>query len=626
MGIPAFFRQIVEKYPNTHSPSIDDKFDYFFIDFNSIIYDMYARIMRDTQINGSNTQFENFLINEVIKKTIELTVDVVRPQKLLYIALDGSAPRAKMIQQRWRRYKHYKDNEHLDELRNKYGVPKPGISWDTSSHIAPGTKFMKKLSIALKKAIDSGKLSKHQKKLHIILSDSSVPGEGEHKFLPIIRNMIRGEEKDDVVCVYSPDADMIVLSMATLKNNIYILRKVKSGDDATDVEKEYASNAFNYLFLSIDKYTSAFVEKLGIEGAKKEHVRIITDYVFLTFLGGNDFVLPIPYLKIRDEKKAGSNTGGLGILMNIYRQLLGNEKDYLIDIKNGKYIVNMMFFTHIFENIAKSEDYYMRGIQMNIDKVKEGQGDDRKLEKEEGKTLYERDKIRYDHYEYYSKLHPQFDKYKPIFEKFDFGKPKHIWKPIYYEHFFGIKPNILPEYNIFRTKICKNYLESLIFTLKYYFEGIPSWSWYYQFRAPPTASDLLTNLSKFNKDINDTLFQLDEPFKPFTQLMMILPPQMGNLLPKSYHNLMKNELLQYYPIGFELDVVMGGKHIYSEPVLPYINEHHLLKEIEKVDKTLTKEENERNTITFEPYERKDTIKLKIKSDKKSVNKKTVKKI
>jgi len=607
MGIPAFFRQIVEKYPNTHAPSIDQKIDFFFIDFNSIIYDVYAKIMKETSINGTNTQFENFLIAEVSKKTQEI-INVAKPHKMLYLALDGSAPRAKMVQQRWRRYKHVKDAEYFTQLKDKYDIHQSGITWDTSSNIAPGTKFMKKLSKELKKKINNGSFSTHEKNLEIILSDSSVPGEGEHKFLPIIRDL---KNTNDVICIYSPDADMIVLSMATMKNNIYILRKVKGGDDATDIEKSYRASAFDYLFLSIDKYTEAFIENLGITGEKKDHHHIIIDYVFLTFLGGNDFVLPIPYLKIRDERKAGGNTGGLGILMNIYRQLLPLEKDYLVDIKNGKYTINMLFFTHIFENIVKSEDYYMRGIQMRINRVREGQGDEQKLEKEEGKTLYEKDVIRYEHYEYYSKLHPHYDKFKPIFQKFDFMKPKHVWKHVYYEHFFGIKPDVLPEYNTYRTKICQNYLESLVFTLQYYFESIPSWTWYYRFRAPPVASDLLTNLSKFSNNMNEIKFELNYPYKPLDQLMMILPPQMGHLLPRGYHNLMKGELLPYYPIGFELDVVLGGKHIYSEPILPYIDDQKLLLLTENVK--LTKEEQERNTICMDPYVKKgNTVKIKIK--------------
>lgn len=609
MGIPAFFRQIVEKYPKTHSVKIDKPIDHLFIDFNSIIYDVYQIIIHDLETQISNTKFETLLINSVVKRVSTMISDIVKPQKTVYLAFDGPAPRSKMVQQRWRRYKGIKEGLYMKQLKEKYDIEKAKVDWNTSSNIAPGTKFMKKLSVALKKAIDTNTLSKHKKDLTIILSDSSVPGEGEHKFLPIIREM---KGKEDTICIYSPDADMIVLSMATMKNNIWILRRIKGGGEGTNVEKSYYANGHEYLYLSIDEYDDAFVESLGISGSKKDPIRLITDYILLTFLGGNDFVMPIPYLVIRKER-LGQNRGGLNILMNIYKLLLPKEKDYLVIIDNNKYTINHIFLTHIFEQIAKSEDYYMRGIQMNIDRIKEGQGSERKLSEEEGKTLYDIDRTRYEHYEYYSPLHPEYEKYKPIFDKFDFKQPKHIWKAIYYEHFFNIKHYDVPEYNTYRTKICMNYLEALIFTLKYYFEGVPSWTWYYHFRAPPVASDLLTNLKKLVPNINDIKFELNEPYKPFDQLMMILPPQMGSLLPKGYHKLMKDELLQYYPIGFELDVFLGGKHIYSEPILPFIDDKHITKETNKI--SLTAEEKIRNTISLEPYVRENKVK-KIRIKKK----------
>lgn len=595
MGIPAFFRQIVEKYPKTHSIKVDKPIDHFFIDFNSIVYDVYYEVIKSLETKTTNSKFETLLINAVIQRIIEMSSDVVQPQKTLYLAFDGSAPRAKMVQQRWRRYKGIQEAMYYDELKEKYDIEKSKVEWNTSSNIAPGTKFMKKLSMALKRKININAFSSHKPDITVILSDSSVPGEGEHKFLPLIRDM---KGTDDTICIYSPDADMIVLSMATMKNNIWILRRIKGGSEGTEVEKAYATQGHKYLFLSIDEYDDAFIENLDIKGEKKDTIRLITDYIFLTFLGGNDFVMPIPYLVIRKER-LGQNRGGLNILMNIYKMLLTNEKDYLVIIKDGKYSVNHLFLTHIFEEISKSEDYYMRGIQMGIDRVRTGQGEERKLMEEEGKTLYEIDRTRYEHYEYYSKLHPEYERYKPIFDKFDFKQPKHIWKATYYDHFFHINPSDFQEYNSYRSKICLNYLEALLFTLKYYFEGVPSWSWHYHFRAPPTISDLLMNMKKLIPNINNITFELNEPYKPFDQLMIILPPQMGSLLPKAYHNLMKNELLQYYPIGFELDVFLGGKHIYSEPILPFIDDKHVKSETEKI--ALTVDEKARNQISLEPY-------------------------
>lgn len=628
MGIPAFFKQIINKYPKTHAAKIEDKVDYFFIDFNSMIYDVHNNIDKSV-LMITNTQYENFLISEVVKKLAEL-VKIVQPQKLLYIAMDGPAPRAKMVQQRSRRYKSIMRKSYVDELQNVVGAKKSPITWDTVA-ISPGTKFMKKLSTAIKnKSLNY----RNNKDMKTVFSDSNVPGEGEHKFLHIIRDLSKNKMKDNIV-IFSPDADMIVLSMATMKDNIYIMRKVRTGSDATDIEKNYTLAGHQYLFLSIDKYTNSYLETLNIDVGKFNKQRIITDFVFLTFMGGNDFVMPIPYLEVKEEelrqtrntavnevvekdtkseekndgktevnenifkKRGGRNArGGINILLNIYEKILTEDEKYLIDIKNGKYLVNILFFKRLIEQIVKSEDFYMRGFQMKIDKVRSGETDPRKLEREADKTPYEIAMVRYEHYEFASKLHPFYKQYKELYDKFNFARPKSEWKPIYYSHFFHINPMDMNEYNSYRTQICINYLESLVFTLRYYFEGVPSWTWSYRYRAPPMLSDVLINLNKYFKDMNMVKFELGKPFHPFDQLMMILPVQYGNLLPKNYHSLMKNELLEYYPVGFELDVLFGKKWIYSNPILPYIDEKKLLETTNKL--SLNKEETDRNELKSEP--------------------------
>ncbi len=590
MGIPRFFGQIIEKFPKTHFWKANQHIDHFFIDFNSIVYDTHASIDKEKTNQMSTSQYESFLIKQVVAALTKMIVEVAKPKKTCYIAMDGPAPRAKMIQQRWRRFKGYHDEIYFTELKKKHGIEIPKHNWKTVN-VSPGTKFMEKLSFEIVKAIKESKFNKHQKSLKIIFSDSNIPGEGEHKFMPMVRSLVN--KKDETVCMYSPDADVIVLAMSTHKSNILILRRPRI--DSEIETKQYISQGVEYFYLDIDVYRAAFIEaNIGVDIGKDE-VRIITDYVFLTFLGGNDFVIPIPYLQIKKER-------ALDILINLYRKYLPLYSEYLIYFVKGQPMINMQFFKSIIDEIVRSEDYYMRGIQIRINKVKnEGLGDERRLSNEEGKTLYEKERAQYEHYPYYSKLHPEYKKYEPIFSKLNFSLPKHEWKHQYYQHFFNISMEDQEEYNSYRSKVCLNYLEAFVFTLRYYFNSTPpSWNWFYHFRAPPTISDLKINLDKFIPDLNKIQFECGKPYQPFDQLMMILPPQLGDYLPKGYGKLMDDELLPYYPIGFELDVIIGEKHIYAEPILPIIDDKKVINETKKIKlSTLDKKRNQLGTKPFE---------------------------
>jgi 5'-3' exonuclease len=62
-----------------------------------------------------------------------------------------------------------------------------------------------------------------------------------------------------------------------------------------------------------------------------------------------------------------------------------------------------------------------------------------------------------------------------------------------------------------REHLFKSYVVGLCWVMKYYYEGCPSWKWYYPFHYAPFASDL-RNIERFQKDCES--FELCEPFKP----------------------------------------------------------------------------------------------------------------
>jgi 5'-3' exoribonuclease 1 len=92
-------------------------------------------------------------------------------------------------------------------------------------------------------------------------------------------------------------------------------------------------------------------------------------------------------------------------------------------------------------------------------------------------------------------------------------------------------------------------------------------------------------------------FKLGQPFKPFQQLMGIMPDRSKKLLPTAYHELMtsaNSPIIDFYPRDFDLD--MNGKKMEWEAVvkIPFIEEKRLLVAMETKESLLTPEEKARN--------------------------------
>tara|TARA_R110002050_G_scaffold225320_4_gene361235 strand:+ start:24 stop:704 length:681 start_codon:yes stop_codon:yes gene_type:complete len=137
------------------------------------------------------------------------------------------------------------------------------------------------------------------------------------------------------------------------------------------------------------------------------------------------------------------------------------------------------------------------------------------------------------------------------------------WKQLYYERKFAEQCGE----SGFRSQLCHEYLRGVVWVLKYYYDGVMSWNWFYPYHYAPLVSDLV-NTSSFEFD-----FELSKPFPPLCQLLGVLSPLSGKLLPKPYRELMTNPrstLLELYPEAFEVE---GDLCLYGEwDILYFKNE------------------------------------------------------
>eukprot|EP00966_Prymnesium_polylepis_P045362 1050325-Prymnesium_polylepis.1 len=154
MGVPGFFSWLVTKYDDIlveEGMGIRLKTDQLFIDMNGILHQAYRQ-----QGTLQPTEEE---MHTAICAAVRRVVQAVRPRTLLYLAIDGVAPRAKMNQQRARRFlKSREEEERLQEaelLFQKEGTDS-SLALPTgfdSNMITPGTEWMERIADNLRSFI-----------------------------------------------------------------------------------------------------------------------------------------------------------------------------------------------------------------------------------------------------------------------------------------------------------------------------------------------------------------------------------------------------------------------------------------------------------------------------------------
>ena len=507
MGIPSYFKNIINGYKNIliEQNLLNKRVNNLFFDLNCLIHPSCQGLTDEQEMY--NNIYENMI------KIIKIT----NPKDLIYIAIDGVCPRSKIQQQRFRRFKTSNEKK----------------IWDTNA-ISPGTEFMNNLNIFLKNQFK-------EYPIKIIFSDSTVPGEGEHK----IMNYLKNNNNSDINIIHGLDADLIMLSMIR-NNNIYLLR------ERTEYNIEELDSEYIYLDINL-------LKKYLIKDIKKDYIylpnqNIINDYIFLCFFIGNDFIHNTPSINIR--------YGGLDNLLNIYNELQQEDAGLFYLIYNNK--LDLLRFKRFIKKLYKKEDEYLNKILFIRDK-----------QQYKFKTMYQdiyNKYIQNDITNIDEERLIEFNNHLPIIDRRDELK---IFKSldtnwylrynmfnIYHHHDYNPSYDDILKENI--ENICKNYLESFVWTTNYYFDECLSWKWFYRYHFAPTLKDF----NNYLQNIIDLNFIKEdkEPLKSSEQLKLILPEKSFNLLPKNVEKYPD----YYYPKSFKTNFIMKRYFWEGHPILPEI--------------------------------------------------------
>ena len=177
MGVPGFFAWLLKNYDHNQLiiNSLKMGAHTLYIDANCLFHPQCFKVLDLIKKKMDKTMMENLMIKRIINY-IEFLINFAKPTKLIYIAVDGVAPFAKVSQQRIRRYKSIHDAEIKEEMEKRYNIIKHN-KW-SNIVITPGTEFMEKLHQCL-----TNHFKKSKSKATIIYSSYHEPGEGEHKIL-----------------------------------------------------------------------------------------------------------------------------------------------------------------------------------------------------------------------------------------------------------------------------------------------------------------------------------------------------------------------------------------------------------------------------------------------------------
>jgi 5'-3' exonuclease len=553
MGVPRFFSWVNNNYSVIIDPII--KPHEFYFDLNCLLhpkcFEIAGEVLKENpsyDLDKNKDKLEAKMFTKIIEYMEEI-LDFIQPTDLIYIAIDGVAPMAKMKHQRLRRFKSVKEQEIRNEILAAH--KNPILQKWSNSVITPGTNFMKKLAIILLKFSKEYQPKYQQKNIDIILSTSNTHGEGEHKVHQYLKQQnIKNNQDHKTKIVYGLDADLLFLTMATQIPKLYVFREAVHIDEKSTKK---------FLMVDMDLLKSGIFEEIQSKTEKKLDINhVINDYIVMGFLLGNDFLPNIPSLTLSPIHYKIEN--GLDILLKVYPVFI-KDNDYISTNSN-----NIIKFIGLLADLEES--YFKTVYQRGRITQKTNESDPCKI------ALF------------------QFDNLTLSDVNFlNIGKDdSKFYKKRYYDYFF-------PKMQI--NQICKEYLEGISWVKHYYLNDCADWLWLYKHHQSPFITDIYQYLLS-NPVPEIKILDNKYSIKPLEQLMMVIPPEFANILPIECRSIFKNpNLKKYFPQDYDFDIFMKTKFWMAYPEIPNPNYTDFMREINKIKLS---EDSEKLNKNFKPIE------------------------
>ncbi|CAK71646.1 unnamed protein product (macronuclear) [Paramecium tetraurelia] len=570
MGVPNFYSWLSKRYPMCKYPFTKHhghQIDFLYLDMNQVIYKCATNqtILKDYMIEKSIESLWTSILNY-----IDTIINLVDPQLVIYLTFDGVAPRAKANQQRQRRFASSKGDAKIKQLLKQLDLEQQNHTFK-NNQITAGTEFMYELNEQVKFFINR-KFKEDEKyaNLQVIFSGSDVPGEGEHKILEFMRG-IKNQQNfnpDWTHCIYSADADLIMLGLGIHLKYVSIIREQSNMDQIkTQIacKRSIETVKFELINLQIVKEYLDLEYKTIQMKIPYNIDRVIDDFLLLFFLIGNDF---LPRVYCFDIKQ-----GTVELLIDTFKSFLEQCDEYVT--QDGW--INWKSMSLLVQVLSKFE---IKAIEKRVEELKKQIKDTDNPEYQDYKIQWESELKILD------ALNIQFSNNNSV-----------VARKLFYESKCQIDIDT-EEGKKELDKIILKYLEGFQFVLSYYYHGVPSWEWYYSYYYSPMCFDLCVYLSK--NQIEKIQFGQSKPYDPFQQLLLILPPHNANLLPAPFRGLYDLESplrkpFDYYPDEYEIDPFGAiWEHQFICKV-PFMNSDLLISEYKKIDQSQLNElERERS--------------------------------